>query len=79
MANQAGVTNSYITRLRKAKANPTLDVVDRVAAALEVRLELRLVGQGATEDELVQLSRQCSPAVLAAAMEIMRQSASLNK
>ena len=79
VAEAASVTNSYVTRLKKGKANPTLDVVEAIFDGLGQRITLQLDSTAADDQELLSLSRQCSPEVLQLAKTMMRQSAELER
>ena len=45
VAKEAGVSRTNITRFESGEYNPTLEMMVKIAAALDVNLELRLVGK----------------------------------
>ena len=45
VAKKAGVSRTNITRFESGEYNPTLEMMVKIAAALDVNLELRLVGK----------------------------------
>jgi len=49
LARRAGISKAYLLKLEKGEANPTEDVIKRLAAALEVRAGL-LLGEVASID-----------------------------
>ena len=53
LAQRAGISKAYLLKLEKSDANPTEEVIKRLAAALEVRAALLLgeVDQGSGPDE----------------------------
>ena len=50
LAQRAGISKAYLLKLEKSEANPTEEVIKRLATALEVRAAL-LLGEGPAEDE----------------------------
>ena len=45
VAKEAGVSRTNITRFESGEYNPSLEMMVKIAAALDVNLELRLVGK----------------------------------
>lgn len=77
VAEGAGVSNSYVTRIKKLKANPTLDTLEALFGALDQPIRITLADESEEEAELLSLARACNPRVKALAIEMMAQSAEL--
>lgn len=45
VAKEAGISRTNITRFESGEYNPSLEMMVKIAAALDVNLELRLVGK----------------------------------
>jgi transcriptional regulator with XRE-family HTH domain len=70
LANRAGCSISYLSMLENSKRDPTLSTVTRIAAGLNVPIEI-LFFLGAEKGELAGINRELAGQLALTALELL--------
>lgn len=74
LANRASISVSYLSLLERSKRDPALSVVEKIAAALGMPIEL-LLFLGAEGSELGNMNKELARQLAFTALELMNEPA----
>jgi len=72
LANRAGISVSYLSLLERSKRDPALSVIEKIAAALGMPIEL-LFFLGAEGSELGNMNKELAGQLAFTALELMNE------